>query len=313
MEVNVRPVPIVLVSFSAGAKGCMNKVLQLVEGNSERRLTKDDYQLVRECICGQIYDSSPLDFTSDLRTQYLLHPSILKMSHPPRIVPWMVRGFVSGLDAFFLNKFEEQRAEYWQTLYSSVSMGPFLLLCSKDDDLAPYQIICSFAQRLRDLGGDIKLVKWNTSPHVAHYKYHEAEYKAAVSEFLAKVTIIYSSRQQLAKETRGKERVSNPRRTVINPDKSLAIEPADDFFLPSSMEFSETREANSSADEQNTSSVQLPSINPHGVLSQILFDVCVPRNVEGWDIKPGMSLNRRHNFTPGGRLNPMKFIRRSRL
>lgn len=47
------------------------------------------------------------------------------------------------------------------------SMGaPYLILCSETDDLAPYQIICNFAQRIEQLGGDIKLVKWNGSPHV---------------------------------------------------------------------------------------------------------------------------------------------------
>lgn len=44
--------------------------------------------------------------------------------------------------------------------------APYLILCSENDDLAPYQIICNFAQRLQELGADIKLVKWSGSPHV---------------------------------------------------------------------------------------------------------------------------------------------------
>jgi hypothetical protein len=44
--------------------------------------------------------------------------------------------------------------------------APYLILCSENDDLAPYEVICNFAQRLQDLGGDIKLVKWSDSPHV---------------------------------------------------------------------------------------------------------------------------------------------------
>jgi len=44
--------------------------------------------------------------------------------------------------------------------------GPYLILCSENDDLAPYQVICNFAQRLKELGGDVKLVKMNGSPHV---------------------------------------------------------------------------------------------------------------------------------------------------
>ena len=44
--------------------------------------------------------------------------------------------------------------------------APYLILCSENDDLAPYEVICNFARRVQDLGGDIKLVKWSDSPHV---------------------------------------------------------------------------------------------------------------------------------------------------
>lgn len=81
---------------------------------------KGDCRLVKDCICGHIYDSSPVDFTSDLGTKFILHPSVMKMSEPPRVVSWLAHGISSSLDALFLNRFEQQRAEYWQTLYSSV-------------------------------------------------------------------------------------------------------------------------------------------------------------------------------------------------
>lgn len=44
--------------------------------------------------------------------------------------------------------------------------APYLILCAEDDDLAPYQVICNFAQQLQELGGDVKVVTWNGSPHV---------------------------------------------------------------------------------------------------------------------------------------------------
>ena len=47
--------------------------------------------------------------------------------------------------------------------------APYLILCSEEDDLAPYQTIFNFAQRLEDLGGDVKLIKWNGSPHVGMF------------------------------------------------------------------------------------------------------------------------------------------------
>lgn len=45
-------------------------------------------------------------------------------------------------------------------------IGPFLIFCSEDDDLAPYQIVSSFTQHLLDNGGDVKLVNWRNSPHL---------------------------------------------------------------------------------------------------------------------------------------------------
>lgn len=80
---------------------------------------KDNYQLVKDCLCGQIYDSSPVDFTGDLGTRFILHPTVLKRSHPPRVVSWMAKALASGLSTFFIDRFEGQHADYLQTLYSS--------------------------------------------------------------------------------------------------------------------------------------------------------------------------------------------------
>lgn len=163
---------------------------------------QDDCRMVRNCISGFIYDSSPVDFTSDLGARLAVHPSTLGMSNPPKPFVWAANGIASSLDYVFLNRFESQRAEYWQTLYSTIvrafflllgtskisdfdlgfdsqshcifsecSFGqsmrvPYLILCSEKDDLAPYRTIHNFAARLQELGGDVKLVKWKDSPHV---------------------------------------------------------------------------------------------------------------------------------------------------
>jgi hypothetical protein len=113
-----------------------------------------------------MYDSSPVDFVSDLGTRFLLHPSVLKMSEPPRVLSWMTKGIASGLDTLFIAKFEAQRKEYWETLYSSVHVGPILILCSEDDELATCSVIQNFGRRLLELGGDVNLVKWHSSTHV---------------------------------------------------------------------------------------------------------------------------------------------------
>ncbi|KAL4649685.1 hypothetical protein ACB092_01G032800 [Castanea dentata] len=328
-ELKIRPRPIVLASFSGGPKACMYKVLQqIIEGKCEGLENLDDFQLVRDCISGHIYDSSPADFTSDVGTRFLLHPTILKMSRPPRIASWIVHSIASSLDALFLSRLESQRAEYWQTLYSSVNMrAPYLILCSENDDLANYETICNFAQRLQDLGGDIKLVKWNDSPHVGHYRHYPIDYKAAVTELLGKAAKVYSQRiRRLEGERMGiegtrdeiLEPIDDLRKATTNSSsfQGLALGPTD-HYLPSSMEYYDGRDVGSVQDDRKEGLIHLqslPSINAHGVLGQILFDVCVPKNVEDWDIKSSSSngrlftSTRRH--TP---FNPIKCIRRSRL
>ncbi|KAJ0085805.1 hypothetical protein Patl1_08988 [Pistacia atlantica] len=330
-ELKVGPCPVVFASFSGGPKSCMYKVLQIIEGICEAKVNPDDHQLVRDCLSGYIYDSSPVDFTSDMGARFIVHPSVLNMSHPPRLVSWIANGIASGLDSLFLNRFESHRAEYWQTLYSSVRMGaPYLILCSENDDLAPYQVIHNFAQRIRELGGDVKLVKWIDSSHVGHYRHYPIDYKAAVTELLGKAAAVYSQRiQRLEGERMGLEgthnEMSNPiynlRKAALSPTQSFpgtSLVPTDHFLMPSSMEYYDGRDVGSVPDERKEGLIHLPnrpSINAHGVLGQILFDVCVPKNVEGWDIRSSDSLNgrpyastRRH-----APFNPIKCIRRSRL
>lgn len=318
-ELKIKPVPVVFASFSGGPKGCTYKVLQLIERRCEGQLSLDDYQLVRECLCGQMYDSSPVDFVSDLGTRFLLHPSVLKMSEPPRVLSWMTKGIASGLDTLFINKFEAQRKEYWETLYSSVHVGPILIFCSEDDELAPCSIVQNFGRRLLELGGDVNLVKWHSSPHVGHYKHHTEEYRAAVTELLMKASVLYISRRRLYDYGVGMSEHGDTPHSGRNLHKAAAnnssdrlrrlpTEPADHFFLPSSMEYEESGNEAAKPELFNMPSVE--SLNPDGVLGKMLYDVCVPKNVEGWDFKPASShcIARRH-----GNFNPIKCIRRSRL
>lgn len=96
----------------------------------------------------------------------------------------------------------------------------------------------------------------------------------------------------------------------------------DHFFVPSSVEYHEDRGGVGSIPDGGGSkerfiplSATTPSINAHGILSQFLFDVCVPKTIENWDINsfpstnraPARSSRRRSSF------NPIKCIRRSRL
>ncbi|XP_047267140.1 uncharacterized protein LOC107867143 isoform X2 [Capsicum annuum] len=330
-ELKVRPCPVVFASFSGGPKACMYKVLQIIEGKCEERVNLGEFRLVRDCLSGYIFDSSPVDFTSDLGTRFILHPTVLGMSRPPPLASWIANGIASSLDALFLRRFESHRAEFWQTLYASVSTGaPYLILCSEDDDLAPYQTILNFAQRLKDLGSDVKLLKWSNSPHVGHYRYHQLEYKAAVTEVLGKAATIYSQRiRQLEGEKMGlegshdeiSEPLGNLRKAAATANQSfqrIVLELNDHFVVPSSVEYHEGSNFGSVQHEQKERYIPLsspPRINAHGVLGQVLFDVCVPKVVEDWDIRSSPTF-RKVSFPSTRRhspFNPMKCIRRSRL
>ncbi|KAJ9559965.1 hypothetical protein OSB04_005125, partial [Centaurea solstitialis] len=317
-ELKRRPCPVVFASFSGGAKACMYKVLQIIDSKCESHRNLDEYRLVRDCLSGHIFDSTPVDFTSDLGTRFALHPAVLKLSRPPTIATWIANGISSGLDALFLNKFELQRAEYWQTLYATVAIGaPYLILCSENDDLAPCQIICNFAQRLQSLGGAVKLVKWSSSPH-----YHPDEYQAAVTDLLTTAVSVYSSRTQRLTADETSEPLRHLREAVSTSNQyqslhRINLDLNDHFVVPGSVEYHEGRDVGSVHDapkERFIPRSSPPKINAHGILGQILFDVCVPKTVEDWDLRSGSSSYatfgsaRRHsNF------NPIKCIRRSRL
>jgi hypothetical protein len=150
-----------------------------------------------------------------------------------------------------------------------------------------------------------------------------------VTNLLDKAVSVYSQRIQILGErtcAEGmhdeiSESICDLQKVAVNSNQSLrrvALGPSDHFFLPSSVEDHNGRDSSSLQDEQKERSIYLPnppSLNAHSVLGQILFDVCVPKNVEGWDIKFGGSLNGQP-FASARRFSPfhgIKCNRRSRL
>ncbi|KAH7575228.1 hypothetical protein ACOSP7_005314 [Xanthoceras sorbifolium] len=329
-ELRIKPCPVVFVAFSGGPKACMYKVFQIIQGTCEGQLSADESRLVRNCIAGQVYDSSPVDFTSDFCARFSLHPTIQKIPGPSKLVSWVAKGIASSLDGLCLTRFDSQRAEYWQTLYSSVDLeAPFLILCSEDDELAPPQVIYNFSQRLQELGGDVELVNWKSSPHIGHYEHYPIQYRAAITSLLEKAASVYIQKIRQLRERAGmegmhdeiSELICDLQKVAVNSNESLrrvAVGPSDHFFLPSSAEHRNGQESGSLQDERNERSMFLPtppSISAHSLLGQVLFDVCVPKNVEGWDIRFSGSVNgqpiasaRRHSPFRG-----IKWNRRSRL
>lgn len=81
---------------------------------------KHHYQLLRNFVSGHIYDSGPVDVTSDFGLRFALHPAFVKMPGPSRLVSWIAKCVASGFDALYLTRFESLAAEHWQALYSSV-------------------------------------------------------------------------------------------------------------------------------------------------------------------------------------------------
>ncbi|KAJ0929135.1 putative alpha/Beta hydrolase [Helianthus annuus] len=326
-ELRARPCPVVLASFSGGSQACMYKVLQIIEGTCEAHLNLDDSRLIMTCISGQMYDSGPVSVTSDLGARFALNSSVLNVPGSSKLVSMVAKGVTSGLDAMFLTRFGSHRSEYWQTLYSSVGLGaPFLILCSENDELAPYPVICSFAQQVQGLGGHVRLIGWKDSPHVGHYKHNPTQYRTAVTEFLDHTMSIFNQKLQKVGERTGMEGMHDKicelicdlQKAAVDSNQSLrrvATGPNDHFFLPSSAECQTTKESGSLHDEENErkSTVHLgspPGLGPHSVLGQVLFDVCVPKNIEGWDIK---FENRKPFETASKRSSPLKRMRRSRL
>ncbi|KAJ9560967.1 hypothetical protein OSB04_006127 [Centaurea solstitialis] len=325
-ELRTRPSPVVLASLSGGSQACMYKVFQIIEGTCEAHLNLDDSRLIMTCISGQMYDSGPVNVTGDLGARFALHNSVLNLPGSSKLVSLVAKGVTSGLDALFLTRFASQRSEYWQTLYSSVGLGaPFLILCSENDDLAPYPVICSFAQRVQGLGGHVRLIGWKDSPHVGHYKHNPIQYRAAVSEFLEHSVSIFNRKLEKHGERCGMqgmhdkiyELICDLQNAAVDSNQSLrrvAVGPNDHFFLPSSETGKES--GSSLQDEQKERrGVHLaspPSLNPHTLLGQVLFDVCVPKNIEGWDIK----FDKRQSFVSARKpssINALKRMRRSRL
>uniref|UniRef100_A0A7N0TEJ1 Uncharacterized protein n=1 Tax=Kalanchoe fedtschenkoi TaxID=63787 RepID=A0A7N0TEJ1_KALFE len=317
--------PVVFVAFSGGSKACLYKVFQIVQGVCDVQLNQEDNQLLRSCLSGIVFDSSPLDFTSDFAARFVMHPSILKLPGASKLVSWVAKGVSSGLDALFLTGFESQRAEYWHALHSSVRFGaPYLILSSETDDLAPWDVISCFVQHLRNAGGDVKFVKWNDSHHVDHYKHHLAEYKAATKNLLEKAGHVFSRKvRQLEIERTGiqcmhddeSELFQNVHKSPVKPNRTMALEKRDHLFLPGPKTLNGDSTAESSQNETSLQLVSPPGINPHSVLGKVLFDACVPKNIEGWDIKFNCTVNgqplataRRHSPSLG-----IKYNRRSKL
>ena len=83
---------------------------------------QEKYANVRACVAGQIHDSSPVDFVSSLGAHFVstLVLKSWRSGVSNVIFPVMTQAVAKLLDALFLREFNEQRGDYWLTLYQSV-------------------------------------------------------------------------------------------------------------------------------------------------------------------------------------------------
>ncbi|XP_073037594.1 uncharacterized protein [Primulina eburnea] len=278
----------------------MYKVFQVIEGRSEVELNLDDSRLIPSCMSGQIYDSDPVDFVHDLGARFDLHRSMLRMPGSSKLLFLFAKGVTSSLDALFLIRFGSQNAEYWQTLYSSGGLGvPFLILSSKSDSVAPYSTLCNFAQHSQDVGGNVKIVKWTTSAQLGHYKYLTMQQTSAIAQLLEQAVSVFSQKntKKLGEKSRTdymhdviSDLICNLQNAAVDSNQSflrVALWPNDHFFLPSSSAYHNNKEFGSlKEDKKERSSLRSsPCMHTNSVLGQVLFNICVPKTVEGWDIK----------------------------
>jgi len=187
--VEARPRPIVFATFSGGAKACLYKIFQILQGVEEGGAhSTEKYANVRACVAGQIHDSSPIDFVSGLGA-YFVSTVVLNSKRSAvsnAIFPVMTQATAKLINSFFFREFNAQRDDYWRTLYQSANLGPMLFLCSTNDDLASFDTINKFAKAVQQLGCEVEFVVWDTSEHVGHLKNFPNEYQAAVKSFLNK-------------------------------------------------------------------------------------------------------------------------------
>ncbi|KAL3679959.1 hypothetical protein R1sor_022915 [Riccia sorocarpa] len=180
-ELEKRPRPVVFATFSGGYIACLWKIYQVFQGTCDGvDCTLAKYKLVKDCFAGQIHDSSPVDFVSDIGARVFTSPSVVGGQKKIQILQTSGRAAGKVLDFFFLKRFQAQDLALWTTLHKSGEGGPILVLCSRDDHFSPFERIQEFCSTMTELGWKVTMVAWDKSAHVDHFRRHEAEYKDAV-------------------------------------------------------------------------------------------------------------------------------------
>ncbi|KAG2308686.1 hypothetical protein Bca52824_028434 [Brassica carinata] len=168
---------------------------------------------------------------------------------------------------------------------------PYLILCSENDDLAPYQTIHNFATCLQELGGNVKLVKWNDSPHVIIGITKSTTKQLYPTSCRKQRRFTCRRREAMKEETPCDDEISvEPTQQTFGGSGSTSglnqsfngtlLVTTDHFFVPSTVGYYVGNGGGSVQDEHKQDLIRLFSaqnedkdgVRPNGVLGQILFD-----------------------------------------
>lgn len=158
--------------------------LQILSGQRQFHTLVDKYQVLSTCLCGEIYDSSPTDFTSEQGVRaigsLLSAPATFRRS----MLNVLLNVGACTLDFFLVDIFEAERDVYWSTLGCSPVRGPVLFMYGDADSVLPASLIDDFSKLLKKKGREVWAKKWLHSEHLQHFRNYPEEYTDIVTSFV---------------------------------------------------------------------------------------------------------------------------------
>ena len=136
-------------------------------------------------IKGHVFDSCPI--VPNLESTVIVEKAFDRVINIPVLKP--VISMFSKVMVRLVVYLNADVKNFMREMVASPIPTPQLFLFSKSDDLAPYQDIFDFAEKRKTKGVDVDYILWDKSPHVAHFKKHENEYREKVHDFLEKCII----------------------------------------------------------------------------------------------------------------------------
>lgn len=172
------PRPIVFTVYSGSLKGCYYKLLNTLNNATAPKLP---YEALRGCIVGEIFDSTPIDFTSNFGVNLAAPGNKTLQQQLQRHCAVFAAGC---LDFFLVEWFERQRADVWKSLAENNLSGATLFIYSWNDPLINASKVHALAAAARDKGKYVIEQSWLESTHVGHLRDHPEEYIASVKRLL---------------------------------------------------------------------------------------------------------------------------------